>query len=181
MTSEDRIIGEARYLRLVARRGWEFTERKGISGIVGIVAVTDCDELVLVEQYRPPVDSRVVELPAGLIGDVAGSESESVVEGARRELLEETGYDASRWQEVTRGPLSPGTVDEVMTLLFATGLTRLGPGGGEPGEDIRVHVIPLAGADEWLQARQAEGLLVDPKVYAGLHFAGRFRGSPGSP
>jgi ADP-ribose pyrophosphatase len=155
----------------VVRDGWEFADRTGIGGIVAIVAVTPEGRLLLVEQDRPPVIGRVLELPAGLVGDEPGSEGEDPVAGARRELLEETGFEADRWEVVAEGPVSPGTTSEVITLLRATGLHRTGPGGGTGPESLVVHEMPLEGAARWLADREREGLQVDLKVWAGIFFA----------
>lgn len=168
---EDRVLHSGRYLRFVVRDGWEFADRVGITGIVGIVAVTDERRLVLVEQYRPPVAARVLELPAGLVGDEPGGAAESLIEGARRELLEETGYVARNWSIAASGPTSPGTTSEVIALLLATGLTRAGAGGGAGDESLVVHEVPLDMAEAWLKAREVEGILVDLKIHAGLAFA----------
>ena len=64
------------------------------TGVVAIVAVTPACELILTEQFRRSVNRRVIDLPAGLSGD--GPESEELVTAARRELIEETGYEARR-------------------------------------------------------------------------------------
>jgi ADP-ribose pyrophosphatase len=61
--SEPRLLCDGKHIRLVARGKWEFAERKKVSGIVGIVAVTDQNKLILVEQFRAPVNKRVIELP----------------------------------------------------------------------------------------------------------------------
>jgi ADP-ribose pyrophosphatase len=166
----EEILGQGRFLRLVRRGRWEYCQRKNISGIVVIVAVTDARELVLVEQERPAVARRVIELPAGLAGD-GGEESLDVA--ARRELLEETGYQADRWERLCEVVPSPGLTSEVVTFYRALGLKKGGPGGGDETERIVVHVVPLAGAEAWLRARVAAGLLIDEKVYAGLYFAAR--------
>ena len=168
---DEREIARGRFLRFVVRNGWEFADRVGITGIVGIVAVTDDHELLLVEQQRPPVGGAVLELPAGLVGDEAGAEHENLVEGARRELREETGFEAASWEVVASGPTSPGTTSEIIALLLATGLTRTGLGGGHGGESITVHQVPLDGAEAWLHARERTGVLIDIKIYAGLWFA----------
>ena len=60
-----RVVGEGRFLRLVERDGWEYVERRTASAVVIIVPVTSADELVLLDQYRPPVRGRVLEFPAG--------------------------------------------------------------------------------------------------------------------
>jgi ADP-ribose pyrophosphatase len=168
---DDRELARGRFLRFVVRDGWEFADRVGITGIVGIVAVTDDRELVLGEQRRPPVGGAVLELPAGLVGDEIGTELEGLLDGARRELREETGYEAANWEVVASGPTSPGTTSEIIALVLATGLTRVGPGGGQGGESLTVHLAPLDGAEAWLQAREKAGVLIDLKIYAGLWFA----------
>jgi ADP-ribose pyrophosphatase len=164
-------IGEGRWLRLVDDGGWEFVERKRTTGIAVIVAVTDDREILLVEQFRRPVGGNVVELPAGLAGDVAGSEGEALVEAARRELIEETGYDARQMEVLTEGPPSAGLSSEVVTFLRATGLRRIGGGGGDESEEITVHRIPLRTLRRWLDRKVAEGAMIDPKLWAGLYFA----------
>jgi ADP-ribose pyrophosphatase len=158
---------------LVRQDTWEFVERVGATGIVGMIPITDQGEIVLVEQFRVPCSAWVVELPAGLVGDHQGQSGESLETAAMRELEEETGYRASRLEPVTRGPNSAGSSSALMTLFLATGLVKVGPGGGDADENITVHVVPIAGIDSWLQERQREGKLLDPKIYAGLWFAGR--------
>lgn len=178
--NEPRILAEGRFLRLAVRDGWEFaTRQRGVRAVVAIVAITDAREIVLVEQHRRSVERRVIELPAGLVGDEPGHEHEPIADAARRELLEETGFDAREWRHVGGGPPSCGMSDEVVDIYLATGLSRIGEGGGVAGEDIRVHVVPLAEADAWLRARMAEGLMVDPKTWAGLFFAGSAPAAPG--
>ena len=164
---------DGKYIRLVRESGWEFVRRKNVSGIVGIVAVTDDRRLVLVEQYRPPVGRPVIELPAGLAGDVAGSESEALADAARRELLEETGYAAAEMTQLCAGTASAGLGDEVVTLFRATGLKKVGAGEGDGHEKITLHEVALDGIEQWLDAQAAGGKLVDLKVYSGLYFAGR--------
>ncbi len=168
---EPQLLASGRHLRLVERNGWEFVDRPGVTGVIGIVAVTDDRKLILVQQYRPPVGCDVIELPAGLAGDVAGSERESLADAAGRELLEETGYAAREMIYLTHGPPSAGLSSEVMTLLLATGLTRASAGGGEGSERITVHEVPLDAARDWLAQRLADGVLIDAKVYAALFFA----------
>jgi len=166
--TEVRVLGEGKHIRLVSAGGWEYAERKGVTGIVTIAAEVG-GKIVLVEQYRRPLKSNVVELPAGLAGDVPASADEELEAAARRELEEETGYRARNWERLFAGPLSAGMTTEVVTFFRATGLERVGEGGGEGSEKITVHEVPLDGAENWLAAQEAAGVLVDPKVYAGLY------------
>jgi ADP-ribose pyrophosphatase len=155
-------------LLLLERDGWEFVERKKGKAAVAIIAVTDANELVLTEQARKPVDARVIDLPAGLIGDE--DPHAGATETAKKELHEETGFTCERIELLTTGPSSPGITSERVVLARAHGLTRNGAGGGVEGEKITVHVVPLEGIAEWLRSREREGILVDLKVWSGLYF-----------
>ncbi|HXT51627.1 MAG TPA: NUDIX hydrolase [Thermoanaerobaculia bacterium] len=167
------VLAEGRFLRLVRRSGWEYAERRGIHGIVVLVAVTPRGELLLVEQHREAVGGTVIELPAGLAGDEDGREHESLEDAATRELREETGWEASSWERLSAGPPTSGISNEVVTLMRARGLSRHGDddGGGTGDERITVHAIPLAEVADWLRSREAGGTPVDPKVWAGLWWA----------
>jgi ADP-ribose pyrophosphatase len=170
MTDDDkRIMWRGSHLDLVMRGSWEFVERKNLRGIVCIVALTDDGKIVLVEQYRPPVSSRVIELPAGLVGDLPGQEAEALEAAARRELIEETGYDAGRMEQVFDGVPSAGLCDEHITFFLATELAKVGPGGGDHNEDITVHETPLDGLLDYLDARVRSGVKVDAKIFSPLY------------
>jgi ADP-ribose pyrophosphatase len=171
-----RIVWQGRHLQVATRGRWEFADRVGVTGIVGIVAVTDEGRLVLTEQYRPPVDRCVIELPAGLVGDVAGQEGEDLEAAARRELLEETGYEAARMDRLCQGAASAGITSEVITIFLATGLRKVARGGGDATEKIAVHEVPVADLFPWLHEQEAKGTLVDLKVYAASVFAGNQAG-----
>lgn len=171
-----RLLGEGRHARFVEEDGWEYAERKGVSGIAVVVAVTPEGRILLVEQARPAVGgARVIELPAGLAGDEPGREQEPLAAAAARELREETGFTAEGLRLLFSGPPSAGLCSEVVTFFEATSLARSGAGGGTGAERIEVHQVPLANAGDWLEERQRAGALIDPKVYAGLWFARRGR------
>ncbi len=167
-----RVIGQGRHLRLLDEDGWEYSERVGSSGVVAILPITPAGEVVLVEQYRRPVKQRVLELPAGLAGD-GGFEGESFENAAARELEEETGYRASSLKLITAGPSASGSSNTLMHFFLATGLRKVGEGGGDASEDIQVHVVPLDKVEAFIQEKLKQGCLADPKLYAGLYFAGR--------
>lgn len=161
------------FLSLIREGHWEYVQRVNSTGAAIIVAVTPERKLVLVEQYRIPCHARTLEMPAGIVGDEPGTGDESHIEAARRELLEETGYAAAEIKPVVTGAASAGLAGELVTLFVATGLRREGTGGGIGHERIKVHEVPLEGIDEWLRHKAAEGMLVDPKIYAGLYFVTR--------
>jgi ADP-ribose pyrophosphatase len=165
------ILYEGKFLRLVSDNSWEYVERKKASGVVAILAITDEGKVLLIEQYRPAMGRAVVEVPAGLAGDVAGSEHEDLAEAARRELLEETGYEAREMEFLADGPSSAGLATEFVSFFRARGLTKVEKGGGDQSEEIAVHEVPLAAVPDWLAARRAAGLTVDCKLYSALYFA----------
>lgn len=171
-----RILGEGRFTRLLSYRGWEWVERTHTSAAAVIVAITEQRQLLLVEQYRIPLGRRVIELPAGLVGDLAENKQECLEEAARRELLEETGYEAGSIEFLLEGPTTPGLANEVYTLLLARNVRKVAPGGGDATEDIQVHVVPLDEVAAWLEANRREGIMISPKIYSALYFAIRYHG-----
>ncbi len=166
---QDTTLYGGRYLSLLERDGWEFTSRSNARCVVALVPLTPEGEIVLVEQYRKPVENRVIEIPAGLVGDHSDPD-EPVLTAAARELEEETGYSASRMEVIMDCPSSAGMSDEVITFVMATGLTRVGPGGGDGSEDIEVHVVPLCKVDGWLEDQVSAGKALDPKVFSALYW-----------
>src|SRR5262245_60504288 len=68
------LLYRGKHLQMVSHCGWEACERVKATGVVTIVAVTNDGRLILTEQFRPPVGRRVIEMPAGLAGDIAGEE-----------------------------------------------------------------------------------------------------------
>lgn len=164
------ILHKGKYLELIAEDNWEYVRRHNCNGIVVIVAKTKDQKLILVEQFRRPVQAQVIELPAGLVNDQVHHDNETLESAARRELFEETGYEASHLTRLVEGPVSSGLSQEVITLFQALDVVKKGPGGGDHTENIIVHEVPLAEAELWLYEMEKKGRLVDPKVYAGLYF-----------
>lgn len=169
--TKKQILFEGKYLRLLREKNWEYVERMNISGIVIIIAITDNCKLILVEQYRAPVSNSVIELPAGLVGDIPGNENECMKEAAKRELLEETGYEASRMDFITEGPPSAGLSKEIITFFYAKKLKKTGKGGGDSTENIKVHEVPLKNIEKWINKKIKQGFYIDPKVFTGIYFA----------
>ncbi|TXH74066.1 MAG: NUDIX hydrolase [Lysobacteraceae bacterium] len=170
--SIEEILYEGKWLRMKRRGQWEYCERThGKSGMaVIIVAVTPQDEVLFVEQYRVPLGARTIEMPAGLVGDLAhGDELEDTLEtAARRELAEETGWDPQRVDVLLIGPTSSGMSNERIAFVRARDLVKVGDGGGVDGEDITVHAVPRAQAPAWLAQKQREGYELDLKLWGGL-------------
>ncbi|WP_329742704.1 NUDIX hydrolase [Dyella sp. A6] len=161
---------QGRWLTLCKRGRWEYVERNNPAGAVIIIAVTPADCVLFVEQYRVPIRQFTIEMPAGLIGDIAGEENEGAMLAAQRELEEETGWRCARVEYLHAGPSSSGMSTEQITFVRALDLTRVGSGGGDDTENIVVHEIPRSEAGAWLFERAAAGYSVDPKLFAGLWF-----------
>lgn len=166
-----KVLGKGKFLRLIREGRWEFAERSNARGAVAIFAITADRRLVLTEQFRPAVGKLVIDVPAGLAGDVKGQESEDFVISAQRELTEETGYEAPRWEHVGDSPSSPGLTSEVISYFFAQDATQTSDGGGVEHEQIHVHAPSLRTIRRWLAGQVAAGKLIDPKVYVALYFA----------
>lgn len=148
---------------------WEYAERIGNIGAAVIVAIDDGPfgdardrHVLLVEQHRVPVGGRCLELPAGLVGDKDAGES--IEDAANRELEEETGYRAAHIERLGTFQSSPGMTSEHFELVCATGLTKVGDGGGEGDEDIAIHRVPLPGLTAFVAERRAAGVAVDSKM-----------------
>jgi ADP-ribose pyrophosphatase len=159
----EEIVWAGRYITAKRRGKWEYVGRaRNISAAV-IVAVQD-DHILLVEQYRMPLQARCLELPAGLVGDQ--TEGEEVATSAARELEEETGWRPDRIELIGAFASSPGMASETFTLVKAHGLTKVSEGGGVEGEgeDITVHRVALAHVAAFIEEKRREGLVIDVKL-----------------
>jgi ADP-ribose pyrophosphatase len=172
-----RHIGGGRELRFIQVHVsetpyWEYVTRTNTAEGVTIVAVTEKREIVLVKQYRVPLDRQVIELPAGLVGDK--NKKETPQQAVQKELLEETGYMVafSDIMLLARGPALAGLTNEINGMWLASNATcvDLGGGVGSEGEKIETLVLPLDTVWHRLRTLEHDGYLVDLKVFAGLHF-----------
>ena len=163
---------ETRWIRLHRIGHWDYVERPQAPCCVGVLAVTPQQELVLVEQFRIPVQKRVIEIPAGIVGDEAGHAHASLADIAAQELLEETGYRAQSMEPLLVTPTSAGLTSEMIHLFRAHDLQRESEGGGVAGEDIIVHHVPLTGLRDWFARQEQLGKTIDFKIHAALWLAG---------
>ncbi|HET7268695.1 MAG TPA: NUDIX hydrolase [Oleiagrimonas sp.] len=162
------MLYEGQWLSLKSRGRWEFVERNNPGGAVIIIAVTPEDKILFVEQFRVPLLQRTIEMPAGLVGDLADQADEDACLAAQRELEEETGYACDEVRFLHAGPSSAGMSTEMMAFVRARKLRKVGPGGGDASEDITVHEVPRKQAGTWLLTKAREGYSIDPKLFAGL-------------
>ena len=141
MSNLKQTLYEGQWLRLVRIGHWESCERTHAQGMaVIVIAVTPADEVLFVEQYRVPLGARTIEMPAGLVGDDRAEDT--LVDAARRELIEETGWSAGRVEVLLTGPTSSGMSNERIAFVRARELVRVGDGGGVDDENIVVHAVP---------------------------------------
>lgn len=168
-SNERKVLFEGKYIRLVSEKTWEYAERINCRGIVFVIAVTDDQKLVLCEQYRVPLARSIIEIPAGLVGDESCMENETCEEAAKRELLEETGFEAGEVRFIAQGPGAAGSSSAILKFYRASKLKKIGKGGGDEMENITVHEAPLDDMDNWLMKMETKGLMIDPKVFTALY------------
>jgi len=158
---QEEIVWSGKWITAKRRGRWEYVSRARNIRAAVILAIDD-GHAILIEQYRVPLGRSSLELPAGLIGDDHADDTVAVA--AERELEEETGYRAARFEPVGEFFASPGMVTESFTLVRATGLTRVGEGGGIGEEAIVVHRVPLGEVPAFVAAKRAEGAAIDVKL-----------------
>ncbi|MCW2277355.1 NUDIX domain-containing protein [Heliophilum fasciatum] len=143
-----------------AVRTREFVEHPGAAAIVPLTAQ---GEVILVRQWRYPIGQVAIEIPAGKL-DL----DEDPLECAKRELEEETGFAARRWQHMLSFYTSPGFSDEELHVYLAQDL-KVSNARPDDDEFVEPLVVPLAAALEMI----ATGEIVDAKSIIGLYHAAR--------
>ncbi len=131
-------------------------------GAVGVVAYDDDGRILLLHQYRHPVRQRLWELPAGLL-DVAGEPASTA---ARRELAEEAGVQAVRWDTLVDTFTSPGMTDEAIRVYLARGISDIAEHHERVDEEaeIEVHWVALDDA----KARVMSGAITNAMAVVGI-------------
>lgn len=161
------VMWAGKYVRALKRGKWEYASRTNNINAVVILAEYE-GQVILVEQPRVPPDCRCIELPAGLVGDEdpdATPESTAI-----KELEEETGFTAELIERLGEFYASPGMLSESFILVRAHNVRRIGEGGGDENEDIKVHFVARAEIANFVEQKRAEGLGVDVKLLLFLNF-----------
>jgi ADP-ribose pyrophosphatase len=150
-----------KFVRAMRRGKWEYASRANDIRAVVILAEYE-GKVVLIDQPRVPPNCRCLELPAGLVGD---QHPDATIEGtAVKELEEETGFTAEHVERLGDFYSSPGMLSEGFTLVRATGLRKIGEGGGDENEDINVHLVPRAEVQRFIEDKRAQGFGIDVKL-----------------
>jgi ADP-ribose pyrophosphatase len=118
-------------------------------GSAVMMPVDDKNRILLVRQYRLPARASLWEIPAGRV-----DKGETVLQAAKRELREETGYKAKTWTKLASFYASPGFLAEKMTVFLATGLTE---GEKEPMEDERIEM-------QWFRPKELDEMIRAGKI-----------------
>jgi ADP-ribose pyrophosphatase len=130
-------------------------------GAVAVIAITNDKKMVLIRQFRKTAEKVLIEIPAGLV-----HKGESDINGARRELTEETGYVAGRIREIYGGYSSPGFSTEVIKFYLATGLKKTKQ-NCDIDEMIKVQLYPVKQCLKMLMS----GKIKDNKTAVGILLA----------
>ncbi|MCF6462043.1 NUDIX hydrolase [Clostridium sp. Cult1] len=133
-------------------------------GSVGIVPITEDGYMILVEQFRKPVEKMLLEIPAGKI-----EINEEPKETAFRELVEETGYTAKKMEYIFEFYTSPGFSDEKIYLFLAT---QLELGQEKPMEDEYIEIKKVSIED--LINMVNRGQITDSKTIISIYFAEKY-------
>lgn len=139
-------------------QGYQKRELVEVGGAVGIVAITDDNKIVLVKQFRKPIEKPIFEIPAGKL-----EKNESPKECAERELKEETGYSAKNIKLIHKFFTSAGFSNEIMFVYLATGLTP-GENNLDADEFLDVYEVELEEAYNMVLKNEIE----DAKTSIGL-------------
>ena len=133
-------------------------------GAVGVLALDESRRVLMIRQYRHPVGRLLWELPAGL-RDVAG---EPLLQTARRELLEETGYRAARWNVLVDYFSSPGIITERLRVFLARGLDLVPEAERDfVPENEEAHLLV-----DWVPLEEAVSLVLAGELHNGVAVVG---------
>jgi 8-oxo-dGTP pyrophosphatase MutT (NUDIX family) len=175
---DKKILWEGKYLRSFALTlnnskgvtvSWEAIERVGCKGIACVIPITVDKRVVMIKQFRPPVGKFVIEFPAGL-----NDKDEPLIEVAKRELFEETGYKADTLTEIAVGPISAGLSGEVLTIYLAKDVYLNGGQVLDDAEEIEVFTVSMDRFNEDVKGLERDDTYVDLKIYGLFDYAMRY-------
>lgn len=112
-------------------------------GATAILAIDDDERVVLIKQYRAPVNEYLFEIPAGLLDPTDAS----TLHAAKRELAEETDYLAAEWQLLQKFYTTPGSSSEIIDIYLATGLEKMGHLFNAEAEEAQLEVYSIPYSD----------------------------------
>lgn len=127
---------------------------------VNIVALTPNNEVILVEQYRQGTDQITLEIPGGV-----GHPGEDIIDGAKRELQEETGYQAEEWVKLGEVDANPAFMTNTCATYLAKGCKKVSEQDLDPFEEIDIKLIPLSEIPNLIR----EGKITHSLVVAAFH------------
>lgn len=131
------------------------------SDVIAVFPLTEDGKVILIKNYRVPVEAYVIETPAGMM-DHDGESHETAI---RRELLEETGYDAAKFYPLPAWPYRSGSSQNKIYGFIATGLKKINNAIGDATEDIEVMEVPVAELmNLWLKPEP--GVFFQPEIIA---------------
>jgi ADP-ribose pyrophosphatase len=118
-------------------------------GAVAVIAVTEEGKIVMVEQFRKPLEKTIIEIPAGKL-----EKGEDPSECAKRELLEETGYSCESMESIGSFYTSPGFADELIHLFFTDSLIQKGEQMTDEDEFVNVIEVSIDEAKEMIKSQK---------------------------
>jgi 8-oxo-dGTP pyrophosphatase MutT (NUDIX family) len=154
-------------------RAWEAVSRVNCNGIVIIIPITMNNEVILIRQFRPVLNSYAIELPAGLIDT-----GEDVLSAGRRELIEETGYTSGNFTLLTWGAMSTGIDTDQWSIVLARDVTKVAveiqrAHPPDESENIEIVRVPVDMVYETLDSYINRGDTIDLRIPGLLELARR--------